>query len=71
MELSGYVHASAALPIGKNPLYLLSRMLDGPQSRSGRFVIEKKIIFPIGFRIPDRPTRSLVAIPSTLSQLFS
>jgi hypothetical protein len=35
MEMSSQLHASAALPQGKNPWYPLSRKLGGPQSRSG------------------------------------
>jgi len=37
MEVSGQLHASAALPQEKSPSYPLARMLGGPQSRcSGR-----------------------------------
>jgi hypothetical protein len=35
MEMSGQLHASAALTPGKNPWYPLARRLGGPQSRSG------------------------------------
>jgi hypothetical protein len=35
MEVSGQLHAPAALPQGKSPRYPLDR-LGGPQSRSGR-----------------------------------
>jgi hypothetical protein len=35
VEVSGQLHASAALPPGKSPQYQLYRRLDGPQSRSG------------------------------------
>jgi hypothetical protein len=30
------LHASAALPPGRRPLYILDRKLGGPQSQSGR-----------------------------------
>jgi hypothetical protein len=35
MEVSGQLHAPAALPQGKSPRYPLDSGLDGPQSRSG------------------------------------
>jgi hypothetical protein len=43
MEVSGQLHAPAALPPGKEPLvwYPLDRRLGGPQSRSGRDGEEK------------------------------
>jgi hypothetical protein len=36
LEVSGQLHAPAALPRGKSPRYPLDRRLGGPQSRSGR-----------------------------------
>jgi hypothetical protein len=36
MEVSGQLHAPAALPHGKSPWYPLDRRLGGLQSRSGR-----------------------------------
>jgi hypothetical protein len=36
MEASGQPHGTAALPAGKEPRYLLDRLLSGSQSRSGR-----------------------------------
>jgi hypothetical protein len=36
MEVSGQLHAPAALLPGKKPWYPLDRKLGGPQSRSGR-----------------------------------
>jgi hypothetical protein len=42
MEVSGQLHASAALPQGKSPWYPLNRRVGGPQSRSGRGVEERK-----------------------------
>jgi hypothetical protein len=41
MEVSGQLHAPAALPPGKEPWYPLDRRLGGPQSRSGRGGEEK------------------------------
>jgi hypothetical protein len=36
MEVSGQIHAPAALPRGKEPRYPLDRRLGGPQSQCGR-----------------------------------
>jgi hypothetical protein len=36
MEVNGQLHAPAALPGRKSPLYPLDRRLGGHQSRSGR-----------------------------------
>jgi hypothetical protein len=41
MEVSGQLHAPAALPLGKYSRYPLDRSLSGPQSRSGRGGEEK------------------------------
>jgi hypothetical protein len=41
MEVSGQLHAPAALPPGKEPWYPLHRKLGGSQSRSGRGGEEK------------------------------
>jgi hypothetical protein len=41
MEVSGQLHALAALPHVKGPWYPLDRRLAGPQSRSGRGGEEK------------------------------
>jgi hypothetical protein len=41
MEMSGQLHAPAALHQGKSPWYPLDRRLGGPQSRSGRGGEEK------------------------------
>jgi hypothetical protein len=41
MEVTGQLHAPAALPPGKDPGYLIDRRLGGPQSRSGRGGEEK------------------------------
>jgi hypothetical protein len=37
LEVSGQLHAPAALPPGKSPRYPFYRRLGGPQSRSGRY----------------------------------
>jgi hypothetical protein len=61
MEVSGQLHAPAALPPGKNSWYPLDRRLDGPQSRSGRGG-EGKYSEPLpGIELPDRQFRSLMA----------
>jgi hypothetical protein len=41
MEVSGQLHATAALPQGKSCWYPLDRRLGGPRSRSGRGGEEK------------------------------
>jgi hypothetical protein len=41
MEVSGQLHALAALSPGKEPMVPLDRRLGGPQSRSGRGGEEK------------------------------
>jgi hypothetical protein len=41
MEVSGQLHAPAALSQGKGPCYSLDTRLGGPQSRSGRGGEEK------------------------------
>jgi hypothetical protein len=48
MEMSGQLHAPAALSQGKSPWYLLDRRLGGPQSRSGRGGEEKNSQPPLG-----------------------
>jgi hypothetical protein len=45
LEVSGQLHAPAALPPGKSPRYQFYRRLGGPQSRSGRYG-EVKIFLP-------------------------
>jgi hypothetical protein len=60
MEVSGQLHAPAALPQGKSPRYPLDRRLGGPQSRSGRGGEEKNSQPPQGIELqnPDRPAHS-------------
>jgi hypothetical protein len=63
MEVSGQYQAPAALPQGKNHgLHWLGGCV-GP--RDGLELLEnRKIFFLTWIRIPDRPDRSLVAIPT-------
>jgi len=51
MEVSGQIHAPAALPRGKTPRYPFDRRLGGPQSRS----IEEKNSYPRRESSPDHP----------------
>jgi hypothetical protein len=51
LEVSGQLHAPAALPPGKRPRYPFYRRLGGPQSRSGRYG-EVKIFYPTGLELP-------------------
>jgi hypothetical protein len=49
MEVSGQLHALAALPSqGESSWYPLDRRLGGSQSRSGRCVKEVQVLFPVG-----------------------
>jgi hypothetical protein len=58
MEVSGKLHAAAALPPGKSPQYSLDKRQGGPQSRSGRGDEEKNSQHPAENRTPDRPVRN-------------
>jgi hypothetical protein len=51
LEMSGQLHAPAALPLGKESLVPLDRRLGWPQSRSGRHG-EEKILTLTGTRTP-------------------
>jgi hypothetical protein len=70
MEVSGQLHALAALPQGKSPWYPLDRRLSGPQSRSWRGGEEKYSQALLGL---EPPTIQPVAQRYTteLSRLFS
>ena len=57
--MGGQCHASAALSPEINR-YALCRCLGGPRCRSGRV----RKMSPTEIRSPDRPARSLVAIPT-------
>jgi hypothetical protein len=50
MEVTGQLHAPAALPQGKSPGHPLDRRLGGPQSRSGHSGGEEKNSRPLPFR---------------------
>jgi hypothetical protein len=50
MEVSGQLHAPAAMPRGKNPRYSLYRRLGGPQNRSGHCGEDKSLLAPVGNR---------------------
>jgi hypothetical protein len=56
MEVSGQLHAPAALPQGKSPWYSLDRRLGGPQNRSGRDGEERNSQTPPGIE-PENPDR--------------
>jgi hypothetical protein len=58
MEVSGQLHAPAALPPGKEPWYPLGRRLYGPQSRFGRGGEEKNSQPLPGLEPPNHPARS-------------
>jgi hypothetical protein len=60
MEVSGRLHAPAALPRGNNPRYTLDRRLGGPQSLFGRGGEEQNSqpLPGIEPRSSDRPARS-------------
>ena len=64
MGMGGQRHATAALWSGKTR-YPLYRRLGGPQSRSEQV---RKISPSTGILSPDRPNRSVVAIPTMLSR---
>jgi hypothetical protein len=51
----------------KEPWYALKKRLGGSQSRSGRFGEEKSLASTL-MRTPNRPARSLVSTPTTLSR---
>jgi hypothetical protein len=48
MEVSGQLHAPAALPQGKSPWYSLDKRMGGPQSSSERGGEEKNSQTPPG-----------------------
>jgi hypothetical protein len=70
MEMSGQVHAPAALLQGKQPWYPLDRMLGEHQSRYGQG--DENIFDPTETRIPTSRLSSPqpVAIPTALSRLL-
>jgi hypothetical protein len=71
MEMSGYIHAPDALPMGKDPRYPLHRRLGGPQSRSESGVKKKKVpSLPLLGIEHCRSVCSLVTIVTELSWLL-
>ena len=56
MEVSGQLHAPAALPPGKESRYPCNKSLDGSQGRSGRFGEDRS---PLNYRdsnpVPSSP----------------
>jgi hypothetical protein len=61
MEVSGQLHAQAALHPGKNPQYRLNTRSCGPLRHYGRFG-EGKMFVPAGIQTPVRAARSLVSL---------
>jgi hypothetical protein len=57
MEVSGHLHAPAALPPGKNPQYPLDRRLGGSRASIDE-VAKRKIPSPCRESNPNRPGRS-------------
>jgi hypothetical protein len=55
LEVSGQLHAPAALPPGKSPRYPFYRRLGGPQSRSGRYreLSPSLVVQPVASRYTD------------------
>jgi hypothetical protein len=46
MEVSGQLHASVALPLGKEPVVPIGWEAGGPQSQSGCYGGEKNLTVP-------------------------
>jgi hypothetical protein len=57
LEVSGQLHAPAALPPGKGSRYPFYRRFGGTQNRCGRYG-EVKIFYPTGTRTPAPPGRA-------------
>jgi hypothetical protein len=70
MEMSGQLHAQAALPPRKepHPRYTLDKGMGGPQSLYGRGGDDKKFPAPPGI-FPGRPARILDTILTELARL--
>jgi hypothetical protein len=72
MEVSGQLHASAALTLKKRPRYPTEKGMCEPQEQSGRYK-EKNLLPLMGIetRFLDLPANSLVAVPPpTYTQMF-
>jgi hypothetical protein len=63
MGVSGQLHAP-----GKEPRYTLDRRLGGPQSLSGRCIVEKNLLALPGMGLPSSSPQS-VPVPTELSRL--
>ena len=61
MGVGGQHHASAALPLGKDPVHIVQEAGWAP----GLVWTCAENLSPTGIRSPDRPARSAVAIPTT------
>jgi hypothetical protein len=70
MEVSGQLHAPAALPPGIFPRYPFDIRLGRPQSQFGRDG-ENKYIFPCRESYPGRLARSLVSVLAEPSRLIN
>jgi hypothetical protein len=72
MEVSGQLHAPAALPPRKEPLVPIERRLGGPLSRSGSGGEDRKFPAPAGNRTlePRSSSPEPIAIPTELSRPF-
>jgi hypothetical protein len=70
MEVSGQLHASAALHWGRSPGYPLDRRLVRPQNRSGCCGVEKSPLplLRIEPKLLGRPAHSLIGSSSYLCQ---
>jgi hypothetical protein len=68
MNVSGQLHAPAALPRERSLLYPLNRRLGGPQSQSERRY-EEKILDPTGPRTPTPRSSRPVASRYTVNAI--
>jgi hypothetical protein len=73
--MNGQLHAPAAIPPGKSPLYKLDRWLDGPQSCNGRCEEEKNLICieiqtPVIQRADRRYTDRAIPILSNIGEQY-
>jgi hypothetical protein len=69
MEVSGQLHAPAALPPGKEPQYTLDTRLSGPQSLSGHGGEEKNSQPLPGLELARSPPLYHWAIPTPVLSL--
>jgi hypothetical protein len=69
MDMSGLLHALAALLRVKELRHLLNMRLGGSQRSSGRFGEEERSFVAVGHQSLDRPLSSPFIILTTLFQL--